>query len=426
MIVPDLTSASFSIMVEVDLADEPELPAPWMPGPARFPRNISGERVDFDATHRLRYFAPRIGPLLYPAGGRFWRAISLPSETGDPLRGIVEILVEPFPVAGERSCVLVLHAPSRSLQLDGLRQECSDARAALTRWASGNLPTVEWTGRQLELLFVAAPAGNDADDVAVRVGTGTARRELTRAAADEVAARMRNTGHLTDVGSAGRLLVERRIVVLVASGGDREHVDPFDRWTEGEAAAPDRMFTELAQQWLHTIYSDCGLIATLQRSGLNRIADRFASLATEQPRISQMMELEHSFARFKSTVWWRQVTEADEGNRIVGTLQTLHALDALRDDVGRDLAHYSEQLQTLSAARSTAAVTVLTLVLFPLTVLVEWVSVSVPDSWSPLPVGVAFFLTVPAALILGFAIASVIPGYLRFLRDVFGAFSRRG
>jgi hypothetical protein len=139
------------------------------------------------------------------------------------------------------------------------------------------------------------------------------------------------------------------------------------------------------------------------------------------PRLSKVFALDKEFASFKAFVWWHQITEEETANRVLRAYQIRHALDDLLGEVSRDLGHYASQIQTLSTARSSAAVTVLTVTLFPLTVLLGVAAAVVPGSASWWEKCLLYGASVPLSLLVGLGILSTMGGYLQFLRDVLSA-----
>jgi len=228
-------------------------------------------------------------------------------------------------------------------------------------------------------------------------------------------ARLADTQNLSEPTADMTLLVHHDGCALVLSDGDVDAVGPFHSWLKGEPAE-DVAASEV--QWhLHTTLTDCILLGLLQRSGLNLLADRLADVATRRPDVEVMLTIEAAFAKFKASVWWRHVSEEETGNLVLRAFQSKHRLDGLFDEVAQGVAQYSGQVQALSAALSSAAVTILTLTLFPLTVLVAFIAAVTPSSANFVIKLVAYFSCVPLSLAIGLAVASRIPHYLPFLRS---------
>ena len=156
----------------------------------------------------------------------------------------------------------------------------------------------------------------------------------------------------------------------------------------------------------HTVLVDCFALGMLQRAGLNAIADSFAAMADTKPRLSKIFALDEEFASFKAFVWRHHITEEETANRVLRAYQIRHALDDLLDEVSQDLGHYASQIQTLSTARSSAAVTILTVTLFPLTVLLSVATAVVPGDASWWEKCLLFSASVPLALLIGIGILS--------------------
>jgi hypothetical protein len=227
-------------------------------------------------------------------------------------------------------------------------------------------------------------------------------------------------------GQGARVNLTKDIVIIIAHDGCSmvgisdlmEDPDPFDNWLHRDAAVGDSTSITFSELLWHSVFVDCILLGMQQRSGLNRIADRFAGLTDHRPRISEMLSLEQSFAEFKAAVWWHQVTEERAANQVLRAFQREHSLDDLLTELGRDLSHYSDQVQTLNVARSSAAITVLSLTLLPITVLLYIFQSILPSNASDFLRVCVYLASVPIALMVALGIASVMPGYLELLHDI--------
>jgi hypothetical protein len=200
---------------------------------------------------------------------------------------------------------------------------------------------------------------------------------------------------------------------------DRDsETDVFGTWARGEPAELASGAAASVQFQAHTVLVDCFVLGMLQRAGLNGIADSFAAMADSQPRLANVLALEKEFASFKAFVWWHHVTQEETANRVLRAYQIRHGLDDFLAEVARDLGQYSSQIQTLSAARSSAAVTILTVTLVPLTVLLAIIVAVLPSDYPWWAKCLALGASVPLALLVGIGVLSFMKGYLEFLRDV--------
>ncbi|NNN22714.1 MAG: hypothetical protein HKL80_12025 [Acidimicrobiales bacterium] len=213
------------------------------------------------------------------------------------------------------------------------------------------------------------------------------------------------------------LLINHDGAALVFSDDIINSANPFESWLQGETAEDNS--SNVIQWHLHTTLTDCILLGMLQRSGLNSLADQLASLSTGSPDINILLSLQEAFAKFKASIWWHHVSEEETGNLVLHAYQSKHKLEDLFDEVSQDLTLYTSQVQALSSVLSSAAVTILTLTLFPLTFLLGLVSGVTPSSTNIFVKAILYLLCVPLSLGVGFTVAAFIPNYLPFLRSIF-------
>jgi len=396
----------------------------WSDGP--LPLSVTnGEGIETRSgeTERLDYFSHRIASALYPVGRRKWRhfangflevlapAENVPDSTylvvwHRSLGDIYEASIAADEVLNTIETMQSLVAPAMALNAESLKviRSFYMVSGVIDEFALGVLPSQYndvWTIPEQYAWRLATLINSEFGDTPPL---------------DEIS-NLRRNGARVNLTNDLLIMVEHDGCSLVGVADADESPDPFESWLAGESAHDDSQLTFVELEW-HTIFLDCFLLGILQRSGLNRIADQFAGLTDHQPKISEMLKLERSFAEFKAAIWWHQVTEERAANQVLRAFQREHSLDDLLAELGRDLSHYSDQIQTLSVARSSAALTVLSLTLLPITVILYIIQSVVPaNSGDFLRIG-AYLLSVPIALVLAFGLAALIPGYLELLRDV--------
>jgi hypothetical protein len=398
--------------------------AEWSDGPLPLSvTNGDGIETRSGETERLDYFSHRVAAALYPAGRRRWRhfangflevlapAENLPDSTylviwHQSLGDSYEASIAGDDVLNAIEAMQTLVAPAMTVERECLRVVRSFymVSGVIDEFARGVLPSQyddTWTIPEQYAWRLATLINSEFGDTPPLDEMSNLKRNR---------ARVNLTKDLL-------VIVEHDGCSLVGVTDEHESPDPFESWLAGDSAHDDSQLTFVELEW-HTIFLDCFLLGILQRSGLNRIADQFAGLTDHQPRVSEMLKLERSFAEFKAAVWWHQVTEERAANQVLRAFQREHSLDDLLAELGRDLSHYSDQIQTLSVARSSAALTVLSLTLLPITVILYIIQSVVPANWGDLLRIGAFLLSVPIALALAMGLAALIPGYLELLRDV--------
>jgi hypothetical protein len=408
--------ASIALFCEFQSETPPDL-REWHDGPLPVAlQQRGGPTLTSDAEGRLSYFAARVGPTLYPIGRRHWRHRP---------EGFAEVIA---PAPGGHTYVVVVHNPlGTDLTVEDAVVRIAHETESLNELVGGMFfPQVApdhrgHTRRAFWLVFAAAShartgASIDSASAALMLSRGTSvppdRHELDRVAAE---------GSLFEPDPGLVVAVEHDGAALVVDIGSDVPVDSFEPWSRQEPVDPTASLAISEQFQAHTVLVDCFALGMLQRAGLNAIADSFAAMADTKPRLSKVFALDEEFASFKAFVWRHHITEEETANRVLRAYQIRHALDDLLDEVSQDLGHYASQIQTLSSARSSAAVTILTVTLFPLTVLLSVATALVPDDASWWEKCLLFGASVPLALLIGVGILSTMKGYLQFLRDVLSA-----
>ena len=407
--------ASIALLCEYNSEVSPDL-NDWQEGPLPLSlRQPQGSTLTSDTQGRLSYFSARVGSTLFPSRRRHWRRRD---------EGFAELIA---PTQGGKTYIVIVHSPL------GDHHSVDDAAACVTHAAEGlnnlvgemlfpRIPPQQRTQarRTYWLVFAAAshPSGRASLEplsMALMFSRGSSvvpdQDELMRLTAE---------GSLfePDLGLAVAVEHDGAAIVVDVDGAVP---NSFEWWSQGEPADPSLSAAPAVQFQAHTVLVDCFALGMLQRAGLNAIADSFAAMADVQPRLSKVFALDKDFASFKAFVWWHHITEEETANRVLRAYQIRHALDDLLDEVSRDLGHYASQIQTLSTARSSAAVTILTVTLFPLTVLLSFATALVPQGASWWEKCLLFGASVPLSLLIGVGVLSTMKGYLQFLRDVLAA-----
>lgn len=433
----EVLRSSYAVLREFHLDAVPVL-TEWGSGP--LPLAFAGARqhdkLSMDKVTRLSYFADRIGTSLYDA--RYWRTFDTTTDAGTR-RWLLELLLVDAWLSSDVRCIFVAHCDVVAGPVSSVASAVRDTApilADLFEASTGVRPKDNESGgdRVFSVCFsliderAARPLPDD-------YSTWETKEQVAWCTACKwpgTTSSLPSRREIEDLRSQGCVLNPlRRLSMVVHHNGagivattSNAATNVFPHWTAGEAS-PGKGNNEYAELQVHTLFVDCFIVGLLQRAGLNGIADRFSLMANHRPRVHEMMDLERAFAEFKSAIWWHQVTEESTANDLLRAFQTQYRLDDMLAEVGRDIAHYSGQIQTLSNARGTAAVTVLTIVIVPLTVLCYLVTSLLPASASGVQKTLAFLGTVPASLFVGLGVAALIPGYVSFLRDVFFAGDRR-
>ena len=412
---------SFVAIRELRFGRRPDLGS-WKPGPAEFLVREDDHIVRHGASDRLLYFSARVESALYGGGRRMWledaRLADNPSETC-----VMEMVLFRVRAEGDWRGLVVAHLPLPA-DIDRAVAAIDVAPSQIGVWAEQR-PELRVAGlrtsrrdRSYVFSFERVAARDQGVATAERVGWSLAARRSFERAPDwaEAIDRLREQGGVHTLVRRASLVVHRAGAAVVVND-----TGPFRSLLDANPSDEPTGLAERAQASCHTVFTDACLLGMMQRVGLHSIADESVRLSSARPSVRGLINLEADFARFKSTYWWHQITEEEEANIILRGFQTHHGLDDLLAEVGRDLGHFAAQVQTLSAARSGAALGLLTLVLFPLTVLVAFAQAVLPQGTGLLLTTLVFVATVPLSLLLGLGIAAAIPGQLSFLRDVFAA-----
>lgn len=367
--------------------------------------------VDHEFERSARYLSPRVDAALYHADVRCW------TRAGERIVELLAMGHDPSSPAAPTHLFVVhgaLH-PGRS---------SADAQEEIRAATDESLAEfgIRRVGRAFHLAAVVHPpsglfAAAEVDGIDPQ--RALTAWQLATMRTDEPShaelSRLVATQNLSEPTADMTLVVHHDGAALVLCDDVTDVEEPFASWLEGKPA--DDVASSEVQWHVHTILTDCVLLGLLQRAGLNALADRVADVATRRPDVETMLALEEAFARFKASVWWRHVSEEETGNLVLQAFQNKHRLADLLDNVAQGLTQYSGQVQAMSAALSSAAVTILTVTVFPLTVLIAFITAVVPESASFLIKLVAYFLTIPVTLGVGLLVASWIPHYLPFLRS---------
>lgn len=429
----EVLRSSFLVVAELQLITEPTFEG-WSEGPLPLAwRGEIGESpLRMDAEQRQQYFSPRVKRRLYPGDRRFWKQCSYKSQGMTKVKFIEALFVPEEYEAGPRIFV-VLHG-------SGPTQPVFPLMAEIRKWSD---ELVDVTSAELDKDVLSSESGEGVrrfsqifaamsesrlsvfdceDDWGVPMQTAwvLAQKWLGAVVSSPTASHLR---HVRDTG--GMIEASNEVsVVLVPDGagvvavGAGINADPFDDWIINQ---PPKSVTlgGYTQLMVHTIYADCFLMALQQSSGLNEIADRFGVISGDVPRLADLRNLERWFAVFRSEVWWHQITELSEANELLRAFQRQHDLDDLMEEVGRDLGYLSDQIQTQNTVISSVAISLLTLILFPLTVTIAAVEALVPSRADAIQKLLAFLASIPIALLVGIGIAACIPRYMRFVVDAF-------
>jgi hypothetical protein len=412
----DLTGSAVQI-VEVECLNTDFL-ADWKNGPAPFNFSTSAnQEIKGDIDNSARYLSKRVHQALYDPSLRQWNRIE---------QAIIEMI--PLVSRGDEYDIVthlaVIHV--------GLLA-CRNVEEVLTQLDSvtSDILTkidVNCRGRSYSLvclLNMNFPALNIGSNV--NLGFDQQRALLawqisTFRPEDEPPIgeleRLFTSRQLLEPTSDMTLLVHHDGASLVLSDEpDDEGNAPFGSWLE--CGFPQPTVSAQVQWHLHTTLTDSILLGMLQRLSLNTLANRIANATTKTPDVNTMTSLQSAFGNFKGSLWWRHVSEEETVNLVLQAFRARHGLDDLFTEVDDALNQYSEHLQGISAALSSAAVTILTLTLFPLTVTVALITALVPGSADSVVKIIAYLCSVPISLATGFAVAALIPGYLAFLRSTF-------
>lgn len=396
----------------------------WMEGPLVLSViDSNGVETRTGEAERLTYFSNRIASALYPLGRRKWRQVE---------NGFLEVLL-PSTSVPNATHLFALHIPLSEnydtasvveVVLQFTKDMPSKVASAISIEASRIQVIRSYymiSGVIDEFADALLPTQYDnhwslADQYAWRLSTLINGEFGNSPPIDEIA-ELRKSGSKISLTNDQVVIVAHDGCSFVGVSRTVNRDNPFASWVEGNAALDDSGLAIVELEW-HSIFLDSFFLGILQRSGLNRIADEFAGLTSHEPTVSEMLRLERSFAEFKAAIWRHQITEERAANQILRAFQREHALDDLLAELGRDLSHYSGQIQTLSVAQSSAALTLLSITLIPITVILYILQSIIPSkSGDLLRIGV-FLLSVPISLLFAFILASFIPGYLKLLRDI--------
>jgi len=390
----------------------------WHAGPAPFDfETTSAYEDDRDPESSARYLSKRVHQALYAPGSRHWIRRD---------RAIVELL--PLPqqdgLAGRATHIAVVHVglvecfsvEDLVVQLEPATSEALSGLPVGHRGRSFHLvgllhldPGILAQGRRPDSDYDQERALVAWQVSTLRPGDDPPQGELERLAAGR---------QLLEPTADMTLVVHHDGASLVLSDEpESDSETPFQAWLED--TVPEPSVSAQVQWHLHTTITDAVLLGLLQRTGLNALADRVAQAAAATPDVKTMVALQTAFARFKGSFWWRHVSEEETVNLVSKAIRERHGLDELFEEVNEALSQYSEHVQGISVALSSAAVTILTLTLFPLTVMVALITAITPASASLGLKLVAYLSSVPLSLGVGLCVAAFIPGYLRFLRSTF-------
>lgn len=418
-------SGSLVSVVEIG-ADHLSNRTGWVGGAAPFqlPGEPSSLFQDSSRERSSRYLSPRVDAALYDYGVRRWKRVN---------ESLVELLELPRLdiTARPATYLLVVHSRlARGREIDFIQEQVRVTTDQILSCLG-----VTHRGRRFHLVAAVTSTSLSPYPLTARESPSSRQYDEGRALAawqianlrsDQPAEgeleRLRDVGNLLEPTGDMTLILHHDGAGLVLVDTVDNDVDSFTAWFEGKS--PEDSVSAQVQWHLHTTLADCILLGLLQRAGLNSLADRVASAAAQKPDVETMLKMQDEFGRFKASVWWRHVSEEETVNLVLRAFQTRHGLSDLLEEVARDLGEYAAQVQALSAALSSAAVTILTLTLFPLTVIVALVAALTPVSASfPIKV-LAYLSSIPISLGFGLGVASIIPDYLPFLRSTLR--SRRG
>jgi hypothetical protein len=426
----DVLGGSFVAFVEVG-PEATNRTSGWTAGPApfRYPGASTKVAGQIDS---VRFLSPRVRSAIYDDSVRRWTVSG---------RLILEII--PLPTTSPRgpsssTHVLIVHG---QLDPEALARGGLSLHIRATVDAALEHLTVIAQGHRFHLIFVI-----DRPERGRQVRSDLSPRpayDKTRAVLAWQVATMRDTDEPAD-GTLDRLAADRHLIeptrdvaVLVTHGGIGVVVTdaltpgeslPFASWLDqsGEESSDvqlsgDSTVGPVAHvQWnVHTTLADSVLLGLLQRAGLNALADRMASVASRNANVDTLRDLELVFGRFKAAVWWHNISEEETVNVVLRAMRDQHGMDDLFAEVTDGLNSYAQRVQGASTALAGAAVTILTLTLFPVTVAVALAAALVPDSASTTVKILAFVACVPVSLLSGLGVAAIIPGYLKFLSSTF-------
>lgn len=388
----------------------------WAPGPLplELPDLVgnvnAGTARRATAETRRTHIAARVAPAVHGSGRRWhrWQA--------DELDGARLLAWEMLRAPHSGTTLLVAHVSLAGAEPMRLLADLSSRRGESRAWLLSTLP--EAAGGHVRpdrphvvthVLFDAQPAPEPYDDEAVlaHLAAWTPERRWEWFAGTGM-----HPGTL--LPDPQNPTIDDGVVPL--SRDWRAHVFRAGVAYVARTPTAEQPFHAMARALVRSIHLDVVLLGLMQREALRSLADAVGSVPVDELDAERAEELEAATMRFRTELWWSAVgNEGEQVSRVLMAQQQAHSLDALHEQIVRDLTDVARFVQVREARRHADAervladrqrvdadrrravertVALVTFFLLPLTVVYSGaaVLVGVFDGWIALAVSTALGL----------------------------------
>lgn len=104
---------------------------------------------------------------------------------------------------------------------------------------------------------------------------------------------------------------------------------------------------------VRTVYTDCLVLAAVQRAELEAIADSLAAIDYRAKRMTELRPLEDRATILRNRLWWDDVATSGLGNSILRAAQSALRTPQLFDRVMEDLGEFRSVVETAELRRAT-------------------------------------------------------------------------
>ncbi len=373
-----------------------EVQSSWQSGPAE----VALGSVRTTRAVRSTYFSHRAAKVLYGSGEdstRWWRNVE-PCALGDSTIDCIEVVV---PRRLQESGIVVLHMTladdpllsiSEVVHLDKVDGSSGHSiRTNINRLLNGVAKVDDATRRGFQLSFITfdimpTEVPSSAGGQGPRQWT-TFTKWLWLMASATPFSRFDPDPEGGDYGTPLVLSAQWRGLAL------RDGIAFI-----GQVPEPEEFFS-FAEIYMRTIYTDAAILARLQRSSLENIANRLADECLSYWRTPELIDLEADFDAFKSVYWWEDLGSHGNANTILHALQDQYRLPELIQRVSSDLRDHSQFVDSMAASRTNSYLGLVAIVGLPTSVILSLVQVFNSTGWVIGILSVAF-IGVTAATVL--------------------------